>query len=135
MAVVVEIARSDLFPVRPGIEARGPAGDLNRSAPGWIVPVHFPDRDLTVCVLPQDLGQGRRAGNKVSSRSDQAPSRPWTGAHRPAAAYARPAEIPDRGLTVGVLPKYGSRNHRPRSPCTNLARRAQLSMRRILKIH
>ena len=49
MAVVVEIAGSDRFPTRPRIGG-------NHSTADSVRPVHFPDRGLTVRVLPQDVG-------------------------------------------------------------------------------
>ena len=50
MAVVIEIARPDRFPTRPGIGA-------DRSAADQFVSVHFPDRDLAAArVLKKDVG-------------------------------------------------------------------------------
>src|SRR6185312_7194737 len=52
MAVAVEVAGADLVPARPGI------GRQNLTAPGDLAgPVHFPDGDLAVVVVPLDVGE------------------------------------------------------------------------------
>jgi hypothetical protein len=84
----------DRLPTRPGIEAHRPAADD-------VGPIHLPDRDLPVRVLPKDIG---RAAAKVA-RSDGLPSRPGIGAHGPARNHVGSVHSPDRGLAVCVLPK------------------------------
>ena len=71
MAVVVEVAGSDRFPTRPRIGAHHFTAD-------YIRPVHFPDRGLTVRVLPEDVGM---AVVVEVACSDRFPTRPRIGAH------------------------------------------------------
>ena len=62
MAVVVEIAGSDLGPTRPGIGAQGPAADQG-------APVHVPDRALAAArVLPKDVAGYRRRRRRRALR-------------------------------------------------------------------
>ena len=95
MAVVIEIARSDRFPTRPGIGADHSTADPVR-------PVHFPDRGLTVRVLPQDV---RMAIVIEIAGSDRFPTRPRIGGNHSTANSVRPVPFPNRGLTVSVLPQ------------------------------
>ena len=64
MAVAVEVAGSDRLPTRPRIGAHPATAD-------HVGPVHFPDRGLTVRVLPQNVGMAvavevdvRRSGGR-----------------------------------------------------------------------
>ena len=63
-----EIARSDSFPTRPRIGAHRPAADQG-------APVHVPNRDLSVGVLPQDVGM--TVAVEVARSDHFQPARDW----------------------------------------------------------
>src|ERR1700722_3761607 len=100
MAVAVEIARAAGLPVRPRIKAQSLLVDRGG-------PIHFPDRDLTVRVLEQDVC--RTVGVEIAS-VESVPG--WTGVGVQSAAADiqssndawASVHVPERDLAIAILP-------------------------------
>jgi hypothetical protein len=92
-----EVAGSNRFPTWPRVGAQHVGTD-------HVCPIHFPDRGLTIGVLPKNVG--KPVPVEVTS-SDHLPIGPGIAAYQLSAAGnpVRAIQFPNRGLTIGVLPK------------------------------